>query len=331
MSEDEISSIDLLNEVPQAQPLSSDSHSRLSEDRGASVPEEEMAPGGSTALGNTRPVPLPPSRRPSARAAQRKRCHASKQWTFTLNNYSEEDIEKIKEKFGSDGSKKWMFAQETGASGTPHLQGFVCFAKKRRPIEWVGIDAIHWEKMKGTVAQNIKYCTKEPGAKIHKSQGLRIPRPIEVIRELRGWQSAIENIVLKTPDDRTVYWFWESQGGIGKSALVRYLCVKHNAMICAGSAKDMKYMIVQEVENNGAAPDIVLFDIPRSKLGFLSYTGLEEIKNGCFASTKYESGMCITPHPHVICFANAPPEDGKLSNDRMYVREINSWIINNFR
>lgn len=82
----------------------------------------------------------------------------SKNWCFTLNNYSAEDelyLESLNCKF-------IVYGKEVGASMTPHLQGYVVFLKNKRLS---GVKKIlakaHWEIAKGTSDQNIAYCSKE--------------------------------------------------------------------------------------------------------------------------------------------------------------------------
>lgn len=66
-----------------------------------------------------------------------------------------------------------------------------------------------------------------------------------------------------------------------------------------------------------------MIDIPRSvDIDFLSYTGIEEIKNGCFFCGKYESDMVIMPIPHIIIFSNEEPNVDKLSADRWDIKNI---------
>lgn len=85
----------------------------------------------------------------------------SKNWVFTLNNYTPEheatlhttDIEYI------------YFGYEIApTTGTPHLQGYVRFKTKKRlqtiKNAW-NMPTIHLETMKGTKGQNAKYCSKD--------------------------------------------------------------------------------------------------------------------------------------------------------------------------
>jgi hypothetical protein len=73
--------------------------------------------------------------------------------------------------------------------------------------------------------------------------------------------------------------------------------------------------------NNGVAPKIVFIDLPRSvstlwNKSFLDFAGVEEVKNGCFFSTKYESKQVLFNPPHVMIFANNYPNLDMLTRDR---------------
>ena len=71
-----------------------------------------------------------------------------------------------------------------------------------------------------------------------------------------------------------------------------------------------------------------MFDVPRSSQQYISYTGIEEIKNGIFSSPKYESCMVAMPPPHVVVLCNIPPDytDTDLSSDR-----ISEWCVDGER
>lgn len=70
-------------------------------------------------------------------------------------------------------------------------------------------------------------------------------------------------------------------------------------------------------------PEIILIDVPRALIRFVSYHTIESIKDRLFSSGKYESkDVLLEHHPHIFCFANYPPDREKLSEDRWHVVEI---------
>ncbi len=130
------------------------------------------------------------------------------------------------------------------------------------------------------------------------------------------------DIIKEPPDDRTIYWFWEEVGNVGKSAFCKYLHVHHEATTSSGKSKDMFHGITKYDENMGYPPEIILIDVPRSNLEFVNYTAIEAIKNGYFFSGKYESAeFCMNP-PHIFIFANVKPKMHCMSLDRWHIEEI---------
>jgi hypothetical protein len=84
----------------------------------------------------------------------------------------------------------------------------------------------------------------------------------------------------------------------------------------------MKFAVAEYCKSRGAYPEIVVFDIPRTAENYLSYTGIEEIKNALFFSNKYESGQVVGNKPCVLVFANFEPDTEKLSQDRWRIYNI---------
>lgn len=241
-----------------------------------------------------------------------KQCSPSKKWCFTLNNYTSENENDIRSKIESV-CKQGGFGKEVGESGTAHLQGWVEFKIKSRPV---GIfpKGMHWEKMKGSITDSITYCSKDGD---YWGVGHLIIEPLRLIETLRPWQQKVVDKINTVADERTINWLWEDVGGIGKTSLCKLLCAKYGALLVSGKAADMKYLITEYNQNNpGCFPKCILFDVPRTSMGYLSYTGMEEIKNGLFASTKYECKMLIFNCPHVFVFANSEPDYGAMSTDR---------------
>lgn len=265
---------------------------------------------GQGSEGYSSPQP-PPQMKP-------KRISTSKSWCFTYFNYELANLAKMVKDFEDMGMEYVVGEEVCPETGTPHLQGYISYSKMFRPMErfrhWEFKP--HWEKCKGNKRQNFDYCTKEGKFKTNMHMQ---PKAAEIeVEEPYGWQLDVMDIIKQKPDRRTIHWYWEPNGKVGKSSLVKYLCHKHFAQVCAGKAADMKCQIASlEVP-----PTIVIFDVPRSNLDYISYTGIEEIKNGCFSSPKYESKMYIMNSPHVIVFANEPPRESKLSEDRWDIVEL---------
>jgi len=57
----------------------------------------------------------------------------AKHWVFTLNNYTEEEVNALVS-LGNSGidCTYLIYGRETGDSGTPHLQGFISFPERTR-------------------------------------------------------------------------------------------------------------------------------------------------------------------------------------------------------
>ncbi len=235
-------------------------------------------------------------------------------WCFTLNNYSKEEHSSIVSVFDTK-ARLFVIGDEIGKCGTPHLQGYVEFKTKCRPFNLFAFNRIHWEKAIKSKEENISYCSKQ---KVLDSKGL--PKPIKIIENLYSWQKSIEDIILTEPDDRKVYWFWENKGNVGKSAFIKYCCVKHKVAFCCGG----KYSDIMNLIFNTDMDkcNCVMFDIPRCNNGHISYSSIESIKNGLICNTKYETGYKVFNSPHIIVFANEPPDDGMLSEDRWVISEL---------
>lgn len=246
-------------------------------------------------------------------------------WFMTWNNYTEESVEMIETKM-KGLSKAYVFQKEVGESGTPHLQGYFHLKKKMRWSEFGLPQGIHWEKC-ASPKDAIAYCSKEDTRAADTQPytfNVCIPKPLKCLskEQLYPWQAEIVTLCEQEPNDRTIYWYWDKIGNIGKSQLVRYLCVHHKALMVSGKGADMKYLCVKYNEKHGVFPSVLIFDIPRSAANYVSYTGMEEIKNGCFASTKYECDMVVMNPPHMICFANFEPEYETMSQDRWVVTHL---------
>lgn len=271
--------------------------------------------GDSRGEGNTNPPPRSP---------------LAKKWCFTLNNWSifeyNDIIERINGGNGSNGSNVsnfYVIGKEKGDQGTPHLQGYIEMGKKIRPTEFFKNKRIHFEKVKGNRQQNIQYCIKEDDF----ATNFKIKETLEdefISCTPYIYQKEILSIIKGKPASRTIYWFWEPNGNTGKSVFTKHLCLTYEALVLSGKSNDCKSAIVSLTEKqDGYTPKIIIFDYPRSSMGYINYACIEEIKNGCFFSGKYESAMFLMNKPHIFIFANEEPDYSKLSLDRWQVKRIN--------
>ncbi len=149
-----------------------------------------------------------------------------------------------------------------------------------------------------------------------------IDEPLRLVRPDFKWQTAILHLIEKQPDDRTIYWFYDREGGAGKTTLMKWMVQYHGALPMNGKQSDMFHGILMHKEHTGMYPKIVIVDIPRSYLQYVSWSAIEKIKDGIFFSGKYDSGVALFNSPHVICFANEPPDTYTMSKDRWRVVDI---------
>ena len=257
---------------------------------------------------------------PNSSASQ---CSPAKYWCFVLNNYTSEDIQMFRD---IDSSKvpRIVFQEEIGENGTPHLQGALMFKTKGRPFTLLPHRRTHWEKKikTSTVPQLFNYaCKSDTRSGQMFARGWELPYVMNL--DLFIWEKTICDELDGETNDRIINWIWEPNGGVGKTSFQKWVFTHYDkVVVLSGKGSDMKNGIVNYKNENGYLPKIVLINVPRSNIEYLSFTGLEEIKDMFFFSGKYEGGMVCGECPHVYIFANSEPDRSKLSEDRWRVRKI---------
>lgn len=257
----------------------------------------------------------------SKQSGNTKQIAPSKNWCFTLNNYNSDDIQAFTT---SESSivPKYVFQEEIGENGTPHLQGYLQFATKKRPKSIFENKTIHWEKTRN-VKKSIEYCQKEDtrNGEIYY-RGIQPPYKIK-IRNWAPWMTHMHSIINGEPSERKIYWIWENMGNRGKTVFCKWVYQNcDRAITLSGKAHDMKNAIVQYVEKNNMYPKTIIINVPRHGKDYFSYSGVEVIKDMFFYSGKYEGGMVCGPNPHVIVTANSEPEIEMMSKDRWKIINI---------
>lgn len=133
-----------------------------------------------------------------------------------------------------------------------------------------------------------------------------VPRP--------GWQTTLCDLLSGEPDRRKVHWRWDADGNTGKSHFALNYNPAETFLITNGKHTDIYYAY--------GGQRVVILDWPRERLDQFSYGLLESFKNGYFLSTKYEAAAVRFKVPHVVVFANFPPEESKMSRDRWDIVEL---------
>jgi len=264
-------------------------------------------PGGK---GNT--ISSPPSINPALR------------WCFTLNNWTQSEYEDII-KYVPENCKLCIIGSEVGEEkGTPHLQGYLEFITKKRPMSIFKNKRIHWEVCKGDRQSNLEYCGKENNIIYEYPKKFKL----KIIDEnlFYQWQKDILKIIDLEPDDRKVVWVYETEGNVGKSAFTKWTVSKRNALFCnGGKAQDIINLCFN---HDMETSNLIVWDMPRANKGVISYSAIESIKNGLICNTKYETGVKMFNPPHILIFSNYPPQDvEQLSADRWEIFEIKNKCL----
>jgi len=250
---------------------------------------------------------------------------AAKRWCFTLNNYTKEEVDELNSYFSSNSS--YIMAKEVGEGGTRHLQGYVEMKSKIRFTALKKVNSrLHLEKAKKNRLINITYCTKDIGDKY----GDLVPEVVfceKPVAKLDFLYNKMQEYEFPK-GDRKINVVVDKIGGIGKTEFCRY-CVMNldRCIVTGGKAADMKHQIVEFIAKTGKTPKYVLIDVPRASQGYISYTGIEEIKNMLFYSGKYEGGMVNGNKPCVVMFMNEDPDETMMSADRWNIYRLNKLKI----
>lgn len=142
-----------------------------------------------------------------------------------------------------------------------------------------------------------------------------LPLPQFTHDDLReGWQQDLFDHLMEDPDDRSISFVVDADGGSGKTWFCQYMLDKY--------ADDVQYMRVAKRDDLAYAicdtKRIYLFDVPRSQMEFLQYSILEQLKDRLVFSPKYSSGLkTLYSKCHVVVFSNEAPDLSKLSGDRV--------------
>lgn len=147
----------------------------------------------------------------------------SRNWVFTLNNYSEIEVTQLTEQF-SKISEGYIFQEEKGTEGTKHLQGLATFknARSLRSMKKINSRA-HWEVCKNKIA-SIKYCQK----KETRAGRIWCSKPEWMEEEKREVERIPSSAEMREEADirmKTEIMYWSS---LGEEPIVGYNRIPHD-------------------------------------------------------------------------------------------------------
>jgi hypothetical protein len=83
----------------------------------------------------------------------------AKYWCFTLNNYTPANLDRLSTL--PEGTEYLVYGREVGTSGTPHLQGTICFETRKRLNQVIATIGQAHCSVTRNLEQSIEYCKKD--------------------------------------------------------------------------------------------------------------------------------------------------------------------------
>lgn len=261
----------------------------------------EIVPSCSKEGGNTKP-PLP----------VKKTVNPAIKWCLTLNNYTIDEFSSICS-ICTDYCRYAIIAKEQGELETPHLQGYIEFKHKSRPLSVFKSTRIHWEKSKGSLLDNQVYIRKDDPNPWEFDGRVKI-RTIQTLRPYQ--QFVLNSLTLWNPDDRTILWIYGGKN-IGKSKILKKLCVEHRAVILPATKRHALSQVYKTNENT----NIYCMNLTADESTYQTnemFSIMEAIKDGMFSAAFGTecNGMCCFNDKHLIIMANEAPDWSKTCIDK---------------
>lgn len=191
-------------------------------------------------------------------------------------------------------------------------------------------DGMQWDELMnlhfGTIARHNNFIKEYMAYQSSQKFKTEMKEQMEAAT-LRTWQQGLLTKVSTAGSTRTVHWYWEGVGNVGKSWMAKYLSVVKDALVVTAMKKaDLLYLIAN------ARPSLVIFDLSRTtEDGSVQvvYEVLESLNNGHICSGKYQSQSFYMAPPHAVVFANYAPDQSKLSADRWKLNGESSIVFIN--
>lgn len=253
-------------------------------------------------------------------------------WVFTLNHPTDQDRASLKVDFDMRVFACMVIGHETGASGTPHLQGCVHFANARTFSGVKGLGGpwarMHLEPMHGTWKQASDYCKKDTvfdvwGVEPRPGTRTDLARAVEAaeaghslrvaIREgsvgtwqgVRGYDQLVRTLRPLPPQWRGMKCMWISgPTGCGKTVLASHVldrCADGESLTyCPTSLCEIFWM-------GYAGETCVLID-DVCKISEDRLQALHQILGGGRCNVRVNGGVVPCAVTTVVITSHAPPQ-----------------------
>lgn len=146
------------------------------------------------------------------------------------------------------------------------------------------------------------------------------PKLIAADADLREWQANLKECLLAPPpDDRSILFFVDDEGGKGKSWFQRYMISNYGdsvQILSVAKRDDIAHAI-------DPSKSIFMFNVPRGGMEFFNYHIIEQLKDRLVFSPKYNSAMkMLNCNPHIVVFCNESPDETKMTPDRYIIETM---------
>lgn len=265
---------------------------------------------------------------------------AGRNWCFTINNWSEEDVAEIEK----CDFKYCIYGKEIGKEGTHHLQGYIEFTKvyKMGTIKKL-LTRAHLEQRKGTKEQARDYCKKENNftelgewgqqgkrtdldkiRTIALEEGMRNVTSIGTMQQINVAKAFLTYNEEPRNWETEVIWLW-GKTGTGKSRLAREICNMDDCFTKNENSKwwdgydAHEYVIIDDFRDSWWSLTEMLSLLDR-------YEKKVEIKGGTrqFKPKKIIVTSCMSP---ANCYRNVGEEIQQLMRRVTEVTEVGRVIL----
>jgi len=282
----------------------------------------------------------------------------AKNWCFTLNNYSDDNISTL----DSFPCSYIIYGKEIGESGTPHLQGYVQMEKKIRLTGLTKLLQAHWSIAKGSPEQNVAYCSKDGdvytrGSIAKKGERSDLEAFKDAVKDgmvsLKRAREEHSEIVARYPRFANEYIRDHVPMATQQLHPLRDWQAALNQKLNLPPSDRIIHFVVDTVGNTGktwfakyysqlhddvqilesakkadmahainTSTRVLFVNVTRQQQDHFQYSFFEALKDGMVFSPKYESRMRYFKPVHIVVLMNQDPDMKLLSADRYKIVEL---------